>query len=318
MRIVSLEEPILTPEFAAATRTFRFGMRPAVRARMEPALLDLGEGRLRAMDEAGISLQVLSLASSGMEQLSPDDATTLARGANDRIAAAVRAYPGRFSGFATVALTDVRAAVREMHRARLELGLAGFMLRSTVHGASLDDERFEPVWAAAAALGAPVHLQFAPAGASDTQAGTRGAYQVTDTGRIGEDELGLQLLRLIVSGLFDRYPSLRLITGNLGKNLPFSLAGASGALDQLTRHLLRPAKDYFHQHFWVTTGGAFTAPPFRSARDVVGIDRMLFSIKYPFSPNQRGRRFLESLRLSEGDCRKLAHANAEQLLGLTV
>ena len=314
MRIVSLEEQILTPSFAAATRPLRFGMPPALRARMEPALLDLGEGRLRTMDEAGIRLQVLSLAASGLEQLPREDAAALAADANDRISAAVQSYPGRFAGFATVTLTDVDAAVREMHRARLDLGLAGVMLRASTDNV-LAEEQFEPVWAAAEALGAPVYLQLAPPSLPRAASATR-AFPVAGLDGGGQDELGLHVLRLILSGLFDRYPGLRLIVGRMGRNLPFSIAQASGALDQMARHLLRPAREYFHQHFWMTTGGSFTAPPFRSVRDVVGIDRMLFSIHYPFSPNQRGRRFLDSLRLSDVDCRKLAHANAEALLGL--
>ena len=316
MRIVSLEEQILTPAFAAATRHLRFGMPPALRARMEPALLDLGEGRLRTMDEAGIRLQVLSLAASGLEQLAPGEAAALAADANDRIAAAVQTYPGRFAGFATVTLTDVDAAVREMHRARLDLGLAGVMLRASTDNV-LAEEQFEPVWAAAEALGAPVYLQLAPPSPPQATSGASRAFPVAGLGGAEQDELGLHVLRLILSGLFDRYPGLRLIVGRMGRNLPFSIARASGALDQMARHLLRPAREYFHQHFWMTTGGSFTAPPFRSVRDVVGIDRMLFSIHYPFSPNQRGRRFFDSLRLSDMECRKLAYANAEALLGLS-
>ena len=321
MRIVTLEEHILTPDFAAATRDLQPGLPPALRARMEPALLDLGEGRLRAMDEAGISLQVLSLAAHGLDQLPSGDAAALARDANDRIAAAVRAHPGRFAGFATLALTDVDAALQEMHRAVQKLGFAGAMLHGTTQGIFLDDERFEPVWAAAEALGVPVYLHPAPPPPAVEHAYYSGlpanmGHLLAIAAWGWHAEMGLHVLRLIVSGLFDRHPGLRVIVGHMGENLPFSIARASGVLDQMASHLKRPTEEYFHKHFWITTSGYFTAPPFECALDVVGIDRMLFSIDYPFRSNQRGRGFLHSLKLDDADRRKLAHANAEHLLAL--
>lgn len=322
MRIVTLEEHILTPAFAAATRNLRSGPPAALRARMEPALLDLGEGRLQTMDEAGISLQVLSLAANGLDELDPAEATTLAADANDRIAAAVAAHPDRFAGFVTLALTDIDAAVQEMHRAARELGFAGVMLHGTTQGIFLDDERFEPVWAAAEALGLPVYLHPAPPPPAVEQ-----AYYSGLPGNMGKllsiaawgwhAEAGLHVLRLIVSGLFDRHPGLRLIVGHMGENLPFSIARAGGVLDQMAKHLMHPVEEYFHKHFWVTTSGYFTAPPFQCALEVVGIDRMLFSIDYPFSSNMRGRGFLDSLELAEADFQKLSHLNAESLLSLS-
>ncbi len=321
MRIVTLEEHMLTPAFAAATRGLRTGPPLKLRGRMEPALLELGEGRLRAMDEAGITLQVLSLAANGLDELPPEQASELAADANDRIAAAVREHPGRFAGFATLALTDVEGAVRELYRARGELGFAGVMLHGTTQGIFLDDERFEPVWAAAEQLGIPVYLHPAPPPPKVEQAYYSGlpanmGHLLAIAAWGWHAETGLHVLRLIVSGLFDRHPGLRLIVGHMGENLPFSIARASGVLDQMSQHLKRPVEEYFHKHFWITTSGYFTVPPFQCALEVVGIDRMLFSIDYPFSSTTRGRRFLDSLQLAEGDMEKLAFANAEQLLGL--
>ena len=131
-------------------------------------------------------------------------------------------------------------------------------------------------------------------------------------------ETGLHVLRLIVSGLFDRHPGLRVIVGHMGENLPFSIARAAGVLDGMALHLERPTEEYFHHHFWVTTSGYFTVPPFQCAIEVVGIDRMLFSIDYPFSSNKRGRTFLDSLELEAPELAQLAHSNAERLLGLGV
>ena len=320
MRIITLEEHVLTPGFAAATRNLRSGPPALLRARMVPALLDIGEGRLRAMDEAGIGLQVLSLAGNGLDELSPSEAIALAADANNRIAGAIAAHPDRFAGFATIALIDVAAAVDEMHRATQDLGFAGLMVHGTTQGIFLDDERFEPVWAAAEALRVPVYLHPAPPPPAVEQAHYSGLpTNMSNLLSIAfwgwHAEAGLHVLRLIVSGLFDRHPALRLIVGHMGENLPFSIARAGAVLDQMAP-LQRPVEDYFHTHFWVTTSGYFTALPFECALKVVGIDRTLFSIDYPFSSNRRGRDFLDSLELPEEDLHKLAHGNAEKLLGL--
>ena len=321
MRIITLEEHVLTPAFAEATRDDEYGLPAALRGRMEPQLLDLGEGRIAAMEEAGISLQVLSLAANGLDRLPRDEATELAADANDRIDEAARASPDRFAGFATLALTDLHAAVPELRRAIEELGLVGIMLHGTTQGIFLDDERFEPVWAAAEALGVPVYLHPAPPPPAVAH-----AYYSGLPGNMGHllsiaawgwhAETGLHVLRLILSGLFDRHPGLRLVVGHMGENLPFSIARAGSVLDQVAKQLALPVEQYFHKHFWVTTSGYFTEPPFACALDVVGIDRMLFSIDYPFSTNTRGRRFLDSLQLADADREKLSHANAEALLGL--
>ncbi len=321
MRIVTLEEHVLTPDFARATRDLRSGPPPALRARMEPALLDMGEGRLQAMDEAGISLQVLSLAANGLDQLPSAEATALAKDANDRIAAAVAAHPRRFAGFATLALTNIDAAIEEMHRARTTLGFAGVMLHGTTQGFFLDDEQFAPVWAAAEALDTPVYLYPAPPPPAVEQAYYSGlprnmGHLLSIAAWGWHAEMGLHILRLIVSGLFDRHPRLRLVIGHMGENLPSSITRAAAALNMMATHLERPVEDYFHSHFWITTSGYFTVPPFQSALDVIGVDRMLFSIDYPFSSTKRGRAFLDSLQLEGDALEKLAFRNAEQLLGL--
>lgn len=320
MRIVTLEEHILTPAFVQATQYLTDAPAPELRTQMEPALLDLDEGRLLAMDEAGITVQVLSLAAHGLNDLPSQDATALARDANDRIAAALRRYPDRFAGFATISLADVPAAVDELHRSAEELGFSGFMLHGTTGGVFLDDERFTPVWAAAERLNLPVYLHPALPPPPVMQAYYSGLSErvgkLLAIGALGwHAETGLHVLRLIVSGLFDRFPRLRLIVGHMGENLPFSIARAAGVLDRMASQLKRPVEEYFHKHFWVTTSGYFTPAPFHSALEVIGIDRMLFSINYPFSTTGRGRRFLDSLALEQPALAQLAHRNADRLFG---
>lgn len=320
MRIVTVEERISTPAFSAASRPFFSSSLSALRANMEVALFDLGEGRVLAMDEAGITLQVLSLEMKGLERLPPGDAAALTMDANDRIAAAAAAYPGRFAGFAALALADLNEAILEMRRTRKQLGFVGFLFYPAIQGVFLDDERFAPLWAEAEALDTPVYLYPASAPPRMEQAYYSGLPQ--NMGKLlsiaawdWHAEIGLHVLRLIISGLFDRHPRLRIVVGHMGENLPSSIRQAADALGAISRHLQRPIHDYLHSHFWITTSGCYTEAMFRAALESVGIDRMLFSIEYPFSSARRGRAFLDSLHLPEDDLRKLSHINADALFG---
>ena len=320
MRIVTLEEHMLTPAFAQACHSLSIAPAQRLLAQMEPALLDLGESRLRAMDDAGVTMQVLSLAAHGIDELAPHDACWIAEDANDRIAAAMRLYPGRFSGFATLALSRVDHAVQEARRAVEELGFCGLMLHGRTNGVFLDDERFTPLWEMAATLRVPVYLH-----PSLPPPGVLQAYYSGLPERAGRllsiaawewhAETGLDILRLIVSGLFDRIADLRIIVGHLGEHLPSSIARAGGILDALASELRRPVEEYFHHHFWLTTSGYFTVSSMQQAIDSIGIDKVLFSIEYPFGSTQRGMRLLHSLALEASACEQLAHGNADRLFG---
>jgi predicted TIM-barrel fold metal-dependent hydrolase len=320
MRIVTLEEHILTPAFAQACHSLAIAPAETLLAQMEPALLELGESRVRAMDEAGITVQVLSLAAHGLDAMAPEDASWIAADANTRIADAMRRYPRRFAGFATLALGQIDRAVDEAYRAVEELGFCGLMLQGRTNGLLLDDERFSPVWEAAAALDVPVYLHPSLPPPNVLQAYYSGLPE-----RAGKllsiaawewhAETGLDILRLIVSGLFDRMPGLRVIVGHLGEHLPFSIARAGGILDILASQLKRPIEEYFRRHFWVTTSGYFTPAQLQQAVEAIGVEKMLFSVDYPFGTPQRGMRFLQSLQLEARAWEQLAHGNADRLFG---
>jgi predicted TIM-barrel fold metal-dependent hydrolase len=320
MRIVTLEEHILTPAFAQACHSLSISPPDRLLAQMEPALLDLGEARLRAMDDAGITVQVLSLAAHGLDELSSDEAGWVAGDANDRIAEAMRLYPDRFAGFATLALGQVERAVDEARRAVEELGFCGLMVQGRTNGIFLDDERFTPVWETAAQLGVPVYLHPSLPPPNVMQAYYSGLPE--RAGRLlslaaweWHAETGTDILRLIVSGLFDRIPELRVIVGHLGEHLPFSIARAGGILDVLASQLRRPIDEYFHEHFWVTTSGYFTHAQLQHALESIGAEKMLFSVEYPFGTTQRGVRFLNSVQMEPAACEQLAHGNADRLFG---
>jgi uncharacterized protein len=321
MRTITLEEHFVTESFLRATGSFG-GAAPLQLAQLQPKLLDLGAGRIAAMDEAGIDVQILSLASMGFDTLVASSATPLARDVNDELAAAVQANPARLAGFACLALKDPDSAAKELERSIQKLGFRGVLLDGTTGGLFLDDPRFTPVFEAAVALNIPVYLHPAPPPESIFNTYFTGlpagvGHMLSIAGWGWHAETALHTLRLIASGLFDRFPTLQLIIGHMGEMLPMALARTSKALSHVAK-LRQPVAAYFQSNIHLTTSGYFTLPPLRCALDVVGIDRMMFSIDYPFSPTTLGRDYLRELEqtLSPEDLAKLSHRNAEALLKL--
>jgi predicted TIM-barrel fold metal-dependent hydrolase len=316
VRAITLEEHFVTQSFLDATG----GEAHAAIAPMLPKLLDLGAGRIAAMDEAGIDLQILSLAAMGFDALDADTATGLAREVNDELAEAVRAHPGRFAAFAALGLKDSKAAALELDRCVTRLGFQGTLLDGTIDGRFLDDPRFLPVFEAAVHLGVPIYLHPAPPPETVREAYFSGLPGVAGlllsiAGWGWHAETGLHTLRLIVSGLFDRFPGLQLIIGHMGEGLPYALARSSAVLSRAGTQLKQSVADYFKTNIHITTSGYFTQPPLRCALDVVGIDRLMFSIDYPFSANTQGRAYLNGLPdlLTQHEIEKFAHGNAERL-----
>lgn len=322
MRTITLEEHFVTRSFLRAIGAQGRSAHPRM-AELQSKLLDLGVGRIAAMDESAIDFQVLSLAAMGFDALDADEARSLARDVNDELAEAVRARPTRLAGFATLPLKDPAASAAELERCINRVGFVGAMVNGTTGGLFLDDPRFLPVFEAAAHLGVPIYLHPAPPPETIDRAYFSGlpgeAGQMLSLAGWGwHAETGLHTLRLIVAGLFDRLPALQLIIGHMGEGVPFALARSSEILSGAAPHLHRPVADYFQSNIHVTTSGYFTQAPLRCAMDVIGIDRLLFSIDYPFAPNTRGRAFLDSLpeMLGTEEIAKLAHGNAERVLKL--
>ena len=322
MRTITLEEHFITASFLKATGGDQASPAPEI-ARMRSQLLDMGAGRIRAMDEAGIDLQVMSLVSMGMDALDAATATSVARDVNDELAAAVKANPTRLAGFAVLGLKDPDAAAKELERCVRQLGFVGALVDGTTGGLFLDDPRFLPVFEAATAMGVPVYLHPALPPEPVKEAYFSGlpeelGHILSIAGWGWHAELGLHTLRLIVAGLFDRLPGLQLIIGHMGEGLPYAMARSSGILSQAAPKLRQPVAAYFASNIHVTTSGYFTQPPLRCAREVIGMDRLLFSVDYPFSPNTRGRAFLDdaALELNAEEMAKLCHENAEAVLKL--
>jgi len=321
MRTITLEEHFVTASFLKATGQQGRNTPPQLAA-MHPKLLDVGTGRIADMDASGIDLQVLSLASMGWDALDAGTATSLARDVNDELAAAVAAHPDRLRAFATLGLQAPQAAAAELQRCVTQLGFHGALVDGTTGGLFLDDARFLPVFEAAAGLGVPIYLHPAPPPEPVSEAYYSGlpgdlGFMLSIAGWGWHAETGLHTLRLIVSGLFDRLPELQLIIGHMGEGVPYALARSSGILSRAAG-LQQPVAAYFQSNIHCTTSGYFTMPPLVCAIDVLGIDRMMFSIDYPYSENTKGRAYLDAVAkaLGEEDLAKFTHGNAERLLRL--
>ena len=313
MQTIALEEHFWTAELAAPP-----GTGPLARpdgARLDAQLRDLGVDRIASMDAAGIDVQVLSHVQPAAQGLAGDLGVMAARNANDALAAAIARHPDRLAGFATLPTSDPQKAAAELERAARSLGLVGAMLHSTLgtNGAFLDDERFEPLLAAFEDLDVPLYLHpsSAPKSVADVLfAGLTPAI----AGRLATNawgwhaEAGLHALRLVASGTFERHPGLKLIVGHCGEMLPFMFARIDEMLPPKVTGLPHPPSTYVHRNMWVTTSGMFSLPPVLCSIAVMGVDRVLFSVDYPFATNMAGRHLLDALSLSPADKAKVSPA----------
>jgi uncharacterized protein len=320
MRTIALEEHFWTPELATQTGG---GMVRLLGQRLDDELRDLGDLRLRAMDDAGIDLQVISHTAPAAQPLEPAEAVKRAREANDQLAAAVRANPGRFAGFATLPTSDPAASADELERTVSEHNFVGAMVNSTIgtNGAFLDDPRFEPLLDRAERLGVPIYLHpsMPPENLREILYGglPQPAATLLSSGAFGwHAELGIHVLRLVIAGVFDRHPGLRVVVGHCGEMLPFMLARADEFLRPEWTGLAGPPSDYLLRNVWVTTSGLFSLPPLLCTVQVFGVDRVMFSVDYPYSGNASGRALIDKLPLSPADREKIIGGNAERLLGL--
>lgn len=320
VRVIAIEEHVGAPQLTAALKAAGINARefpPALVAKLN----DLGIRRLADMDAAGIDMQVVSVAGDGLEKLDRNTGIAVARDINDMLANAVKSHPDRFAAFAVLPLQAPDAAAAELERCVTKLGFKGALISGTINGRFLDNPVFQPVFAAAEQLDVPIYLHPAPpppavyeAYFGDLPAPLAESLSTSAWG--WHVEVGMHSLRMVVSGLFDRFPKLQIIIGHMGENLPFSLVRADGRLTPLTPRLEQRVADYFRTNFYITTSAYFTAPPLLCALEVFGADRMLFAVDYPFSSNAEGRKLLDIAPISANDLAKITHKNSERLLKL--
>lgn len=328
MRVVAIEEHFTVPSVVGRINRdtiTRRGFRPRRLSPNGPSLLDLlpeiGERRLASMDEAGITVQVLSNTGPGPDLVAGPEAATLAREINDHLAAAIVCRPDRFAGFATLPMQNPDAAAAELMRAVKELGFVGALVNGTTEGRFLDHPSYDCLLAAAVELDVPIYIHphippeaVRKAYFSDLEPG---AGRVLETAGWGwHSEAAVHVLRMVLSGALDRHPRLRLVIGHMGEMLPMMLARADEVFSLDIGHLKRPIGRTILEQVWLTTSGIFTQPPFLAALLTFGIDRIMFAVDYPYARNAHGRAFLDRLSLGPADLAKLTHKNADSFLKL--
>jgi len=328
MRVVALEEHFSVPALvrridpgAISRRGFRPRTPPVGGPNPLDLLPEIGIERLRSMDENGIAMQVLSNSGPGPDLVPGADGIAIARQMNDHLAAAVAHHPDRFAGFAVLPMQSPDACAAELVRAVKELRFMGALVNGTTEGRFLDHASYDSLLAAAEELDVPIyihpHLAPEPVRQAYYAELPAGAARILETAGWGwHSETALHVLRMVLAGTLDAHPRLKLIIGHMGEMLPMMLARADEMFGLDIGHLRRPISRAIVDQVWITTSGIFTQPPFVAALLTFGIDRIMFSVDYPYAPNANGRRFLNALSLAPADMAKLAHRNADALLGL--
>ena len=282
---------------------------------------DLGAQRIADMDACGISKQLVFLTAPGVQVFDAATATSLATATNDELIHSIKKHPDRYAALAAIAPQDPRGAVKELQRS-VSRGMKGAVVNSHTQGEYLDDPKYWEIFQAAESLGVPLYLHpntppaamigpFLPRGLDGAIYG----FAV---------ETGLHLLRIVVAGVFDRFPKLKIVVGHLGEGLPFWLF----RLDFMHRAMVnaerypgvKPLKkkpsEYLKENVWVTTSGMQWAPAILFSQQVLGIDRVLYAMDYPYQFVPEEVKVTDELPISDADRKQLYQLNAERVFGL--
>jgi len=323
MRTITLEEHFATARFLdgpgrrTKEQAAKFG---DAGRKLVDRLCDVGDQRVAEMDAARIDMQVLSLTSPGTEQLDADEAKALARETNDFLAEAACGHPSRLAAFATLPTADPKAAAAELERTVQDFGFKGAVINGHHQGRYLDDKFFWPIFESAEALHVPIYLHPTPPPKPVIEASYGGfAPMVTEMlsgpGWGWHIETAVHMIRIILGGTFDRYPGLQLVVGHMGETLPFMLQRLD-AMPMAMTGLRRPISAYLRENVHYTFSGFNFTATFLDLLLEVGVDRIMFSADYPYASMARARAFLDELPLSNSDRERIAHGNAERLMGL--
>jgi 5-carboxyvanillate decarboxylase len=282
---------------------------------------DLGAQRIADMDASGIAKQIVFLTAPGVQVFDAATATSLAREANDQLMEEIRKHPSRYAALAAVAPHDPRNAVKELQRA-VGLGFKGVVVNSHTQGEYLDEPKYWEIFEAAAALDVPLYIHpntpppsmigpFLPRGLDGAIYG----FAV---------ETGLHLMRIILAGVFDRFPKLKIVVGHLGEGLPFWLFRLDfmhASMVRANRYegvkpLKKKPSDYLKENVWVTTSGMQWAPAILFCQQVLGVERVLYAMDYPYQFVPEEVKVTDELPITDAEKKKLYQTNAERVFKL--
>lgn len=298
-------------------------------------IYDLGAGRVAAMDAAGIDMQILSHTVPGPETLEPSLAIGLAKQANDAVAAAIAKYPNRFRGFATLPMRAPTDAASELERAVRDRGLVGALINGHVDETYLDDKFFWPVFECAESLGVPIYIHPTLPPKAVIDAYYRGfdpavSAKFFTAGSGWHIDTGIHCLRLILGGVFDRFPQLQIIVGHQFEALSWMVWRADYSFPPEQTGLKRTIREYMRNNFYggilageyahqspgaLDSGWSMSYSAYQCMLNVIGIDRIVFTTDYPYGNIEAARRFFDQMPISPSDKEKIAHLNAERLFG---
>ncbi|MBX3553762.1 MAG: amidohydrolase [Pseudolabrys sp.] len=315
VRKIALEEHFIDPATFDYWRPTMSEVPAPFVEKLIAALSDFGEQRLKLMDECGLAHCVLAASGPGV-QAERDTATAIrnARASNDFLGKEVTKRPDRYSGFAHLPMQDAKAAADELERCMRDYKFRGAMINGQTHGRYLDDPALYPFWERAEALGAVVYLHPAdPEAVYPALAGYKSLQRATWGWGV---ETGSHALRLVFSGLFDRFPKAKFALGHTGETLPFLLWRFDSRAKLYNVKLGREPSQYIKDNIWVTISGMYSKEPLDCALAALGRDRVMFSADFPFEDAREACHFMDTVPLDEGVRADVAFNNAAKLLGV--
>jgi predicted TIM-barrel fold metal-dependent hydrolase len=310
-KIIALEEHFWTPQMREVSGVMNLIKNPEIAKRLE----DFGALRIREMDEAGIDIQVLSENAPAAQGLDPETSARLTRLSNDILYDAITVHPDRFAGFATLPTQEPKAAADELERCITKLGFKGAMIMGLSRGRFLDEQEFWPIFERAVALDVPLYFHPSWPHPSVVEVYMKDYPALVGAALGFTIESLTQALRLVVSGVLDRFPRLKIILGHLGETLPFLMWRTNSGLSHFPR-MPREFSEYVRQNFWVTTSGAFQHSALSCTIAELGVERVMFSVDWPFQSNLQGRKFMDTAPIEEQDRQLIYGENARKLLKL--
>ncbi len=283
-------------------------------------LLDLDCERIEIMDKAGIDMQLLSLTSTGVQMMDSDTANAVARTANDRLAEAIKRHPGRYAGLATVAPQSPEAAALEVERSINDLKLNGIIINSHTDGEYLSEEKYRPILEAIEACKVPLYIHPRCPGPLHAPAYRADHLEFATWGYAAET--GLHGLRLITGGVFDRFPDLTVVLGHMGEGIPYWFYRIDDRIEMEVkmgmrrRPLNKKPSEYFRKNFAITTSGVNWNPPLEYCVSVLGADKVMFAVDYPYQETFEAVNWMNDAPISDEDKKLIFGANAERVFGI--
>ncbi len=313
-RVIAIEEHYYDPDVTAHFK----GGDSKLGGRIKDDLYEVGAARVKSMDEAGIDVQVLSHGAPSTQKMDAETGVKVATAANDKLHQICQAFPDRLAGFAALPTADPKASADELERAVDKLGFKGAMVHGLTGGTKfIDQKEFWPIFERAQALDVPLYIH--PGLPHEAVINAYLADYLDRFPAFANAGWGFTMetatagIRIVLSGVLEKYPDVKIILGHLGETLPFLVWRIDMAINRPENNGV-PFRDLFCRNFYITTSGFFSDPALLCCIQEMGVDHILFAIDYPFVPNAPGPKWMESLMLNADDKAKILHGNSERLL----